>query len=95
LEPEERMELSLSDLAEERLLLGLRTHAGVELQELQGEFNVKINAAQKHLLEQWVSQGLIERAAWKKNTVQLRATARGFTDHLAHQLITRNLNWEA
>jgi oxygen-independent coproporphyrinogen-3 oxidase len=54
--PFELEKLSLSTLAEERLMLGLRTKAGIALQELKSRYQFEFNEAQQAYLNQMEEQ---------------------------------------
>jgi oxygen-independent coproporphyrinogen-3 oxidase len=54
-EPYEEEILNKSDLAEERLMLGLRTRTGISIDELQNKYQYSFNRDQLHYIDQLVS----------------------------------------
>jgi len=58
--PHELEELNLSDLAEERLMLGLRTKKGVNKKALESNYNFILNDRQQSYLETLHKKGLAE-----------------------------------
>ncbi|MBO6584668.1 MAG: radical SAM family heme chaperone HemW [Gracilimonas sp.] len=56
-EQSEREELNLADLAEERLMLGLRTKMGLEKNELKSTYHFEFNDRQLHYLEKLEESG--------------------------------------
>lgn len=55
--PFETEKLNSADLAEERLMLGLRTKRGVSLRELKSRYNFEFNSSQKAYLQKLESEG--------------------------------------
>ena len=69
---EEKEQLSPADLAEERLMLGLRTKWGVSEEELQNRYNYQFNSRQKDWLHYQTEQKMVNN----KNG-QLKLTREG------------------
>lgn len=53
--------LSLTELAEERLMLGLRTREGVSFEELENRYNYELSGQQHTYLEEKTDEGKIEK----------------------------------
>ena len=77
--------LDLNTLAEERIMLGLRTRRGVSREELLTRYGYSLNDEQKMLVRQMQSQGYL------KETTQLICTDEGLriADRLTLELISR------
>lgn len=57
--PHEPELLELADLAEERLMLGLRTKPGISKEQMKSHYNFTFNAPQLHYLEMLEQQGKV------------------------------------
>lgn len=55
--PFEPENLNLADLAEERLMLGMRTKKGLSLEELKSRYHFEFNSAQKQYLQKLETEG--------------------------------------
>ena len=80
-------ELTLEERALERIMLGLRTTAGVDLEDLDRELGTDLAAANRRLLEEWSAAGLV-----RLESGHVAPTLRGLAvaDRLASSLeITR------
>jgi oxygen-independent coproporphyrinogen-3 oxidase len=74
---EEREVLTARELAEEALLLGLRTTAGVDLAELRGRYGVDLLAANGALIARLVDEGRVEVRADAEGPRRLVPTLAG------------------
>ena len=85
---EELKELPLEELAEERLMLALRTKKGLNLTEWEQLYQTSLTKAQNDLLEQWVEIGFINAKAWENNTLILTEKTFAIADHIVYRLVT-------
>jgi oxygen-independent coproporphyrinogen-3 oxidase len=100
---EEPDRIKLHELAEERLLIGLRTRDGVQTQELQQRYGYKLSEQQWHYLRQMQDEGYIiikeqlisnegnrQVADEAMDAITLSETGMLMADYLALELITRH-----
>lgn len=77
-------QLTLSDLAEERLMLALRTRKGITIQELKTKYDFHLSEAQKNYLSNMKDQGKLH---WD-DTIRLSSTGLKIADAITLDLIT-------
>ena len=77
-------QLTLSDLAEERLMLALRTRKGITIQELKTKYDFHLSEAQKTYLSNMKDQGKLH---WDE-TIRLSSTGLKIADAITLDLIT-------
>ncbi|MDX1618017.1 MAG: radical SAM family heme chaperone HemW [Balneolaceae bacterium] len=82
---EEEEELGLEELAEERLMLGLRTREGVTFQELEERYRYMFSDAQLTYLETKAGEGKIER---KNGTIRFTHEGLKIADTLILDIVT-------
>ncbi|TNE72303.1 radical SAM family heme chaperone HemW [bacterium] len=78
--------LELSELAEERLLIGLRTKDGLEFDELKNRYQFSFSEEQLHFIQQLQEQGLVQPHPEK---IVLTDSGLLLADHLVLELITK------
>lgn len=83
---DEEEELTLHTLAEERLMLGLRTRWGVNRSTLNEKYGYKLNEKQKEWLEEQVQRGMAEP---DEESIVLTSSGLKISDHLIVQLLGR------
>lgn len=81
---EEAEELSLQTLAEERLMLGLRTKWGVQKQYLLETYGYRFSSSQQEWLDEQVRNGFIRSNG---NTILMTHKGLKISDHLIVQLL--------
>ena len=86
---DEITELDLEDLAEERLMLGLRTISGVTEAELEDRYSYKLSVRQKEWVARQKGEGYV---ADDSNTDRIQLTDQGLkiADYLIVDLITKH-----
>ncbi|MFY0684067.1 MAG: radical SAM family heme chaperone HemW [Balneola sp.] len=77
-------QLTLSDLAEERLMLALRTRKGITIQELETKYDFHLSEAQKSYLSNMKNQGKLH---WD-DTICLSSSGLKIADAITLDLIT-------
>lgn len=77
--------LDLKTLAEERLLLGLRTREGVKISDLQGLYKYSLNNAQLHRIERFKSEHYLTSVTDK---LQLTETGINLSDYITLEIIS-------
>ncbi|MEQ8525253.1 radical SAM family heme chaperone HemW [Gracilimonas sp.] len=83
-EKAELEELNLGDLAEERLMLGLRTKAGLSMSELKTSYDFEFNARQLEYLQRLEEGGRVET----KNRIYLTKEGLKIADSILLDLVT-------
>lgn len=83
---EEREELNKQNLAEERLMLGLRTKWGVDQNVLSEKYGFQFNASQKEWLDGQVGQGTFKK---DNRTIKMSVKGMKISDHLIVELLRR------
>lgn len=78
-------ELTITELVEERFLIGLRTNAGIEIQELANRYGFSLSEKQKELIYKFKNQGLFD-----ESETHLKLTSKGFllADRIALEVIS-------
>lgn len=76
--------LSLADLAEERLMLALRTRKGISVQELENQYDFHLSETQKDYLVNMQNQGKLH---WD-DSIHLSSTGLKIADAITLDLIT-------
>lgn len=84
---DEQEELSLETLAEERLMLGLRTKWGVNRENLLEKYRYRLSQSQEEWLEDQVQKGLFEP---DQENIIMTPTGLKISDHLIVQLLGRS-----
>lgn len=85
LEKMDELMLDLADLAEERLLIGLRTLDGISIDELEKKYDYSLNSAQIAFLEQYEKQGFL---SLKNNHILLSRNGLLLADKIVLELIS-------
>lgn len=83
---EEREELNKQTLAEERLMLGLRTKWGVDENVLSEEYGFQFTASQKEWLDEQVDSGTFKK---NNHTIKMSVEGMKISDHLIVELLRR------
>lgn len=86
---EEITDLSLEDLAEERLMLGLRTIWGVPESELTELYNYKFSSRQREWLERQKNEGFVDLLS-EEDRIKLTAKGLKIADYLILDLISKH-----
>jgi oxygen-independent coproporphyrinogen III oxidase len=76
--------LQALNLAEERLLMGMRTRKGVPVAELAGHYGYRLNEVQLRLLERFRAEGLMNTG----DTLQLTEKGLSLADRITLELIS-------
>ena len=82
----EKENLPMDELGEERLFLGLRTSAGVSLDELHNRYDYQLSARQREWISQKKDEGLLQ---FDKQIIALTGDGVKIADHLIVELLTR------
>lgn len=85
---ENQIHIPLTELAEERLMLGLRTQKGVDLGQLKATYDYILSKKQLEIIDWWQKEGILDTTAIQKQLFRLSPKGRLLTDHLAYKLIT-------
>lgn len=83
--PDETDILNTTELAEERLLMGLRTRKGVSTTELLERYNYSLNSHQR----EWVKKMRNEKLMHYADSLRLTDDAVATSDHIVLELISR------
>src|SRR5690625_2656505 len=83
---EEKESLSLTTLAEERLMLGLRTRKGVTAEELQTRYGYPLKERQSEWLEEKATEGVLR---FDEGRIHLTNSGLRIADHLLVELLRR------
>jgi oxygen-independent coproporphyrinogen-3 oxidase len=84
----DEIHLNLNELAEERIMLGLRTVQGISTEELTLNYGFEWSPAQQKLLEHWANERLINSDFFDNAKIRLSQKALHLADHLIYKLIT-------
>jgi oxygen-independent coproporphyrinogen-3 oxidase len=82
---EEIMELDMMDLAEERIMLSLRTHNGLDPEELKGRYHYVLNEYQLKYIEKMKREGYMEES----DILLLTHKGRSIADPITLDIISR------
>lgn len=88
LEPITLDQLDLADLAEERIMLGLRTKKGISLSELQKKYRFTLRDKQIALISQFIDQNYVDKTAFEQGILQVTHQGWLLTDHLVYKILT-------
>lgn len=88
LEIEDKKELSTDELAEERLMLALRTKEGLRILSWIEQYFSFLNKKQLLVVDSWVKQGLADEEAWNKGVIKLTDKSFAIADHMVYKLVT-------
>jgi oxygen-independent coproporphyrinogen-3 oxidase len=88
LQREELKSLSISELAEERLMLALRTKEGLHIPDWEKRYQTKLTVAQCNLINEWLIEAYIDKKAWQQNKLLLSDKTFVIADHMVYKLIT-------
>lgn len=81
------LELNLAELAEERLLIGLRTLEGISLEEMEKRYSYRLNSSQFDFLKRYEELGFLNL---KYNHIHLNRNGLLLADKIVLELISLN-----
>lgn len=86
---EEVKDLTLQELAEERLMLALRTKNGLNLSEWEKLYKTELALSQVQQLQEWANLGYINESLWTQKQLVLTEKTFALADHLVYKLLTK------
>lgn len=88
LELEDEKELTTNELAEERLMLALRTKEGLHISRWIAQYFTYLNKKQLLVVDSWLKQGLADQEAWNNGIIRLTDKSFAIADHMVYKLVT-------